>query len=1172
MASPRQIHIFPNCGLEIEIDKSKFHGLDWTNSFKPWKYRVSNCDQIFSDSLARADCTAYQDNFEGWLSPASLITLPLTIKKKSGIPVNATSYSFMYPPKGLAEILLKRNYQDNRDSFSDDPKSSQHIIKKQGIESAAILGGFVYFDKKFDCISINALSMQRSERTLKFSGPFKVNQCACDKLLKLGRSQPLQLDIFHEVGFVSFAWVRPEELFQFKSVFETEGPQNTYGTMIFFRENGTGVSYAVDRFRYVDPAGYVGILSEAVQRIGEAKFTQQAIQPIDEVNAWGARSKYWTKSMNIAKLSIAIEDKRRVIHMACHAALGHEFISDVLSNVEEKENLSYQDSLGWNPLHYACCFSPRDYTLIKLLVTECPEAVVQLDIYDRHPLHIACNSDTSEEVIALLLKADTCIPKVTINTATRGFGLLPLHLACFNGAQDSIINALLDADNDNKTAIQKSRCGYSPLHLAILKKLPANVVKAFLDVDSENVELKLKPDFDFLAGELDGDIYQSTNGFIPLQLACYNNSSIEIIQMLLEKDEYNITVIMTADHAPRFADVEAGTPIFFGDASSLRCIQLKRENRMKRQASEKNTSTKSTSSFGKQSDGVVALHLAMRHGSNAVIGLLLDKNIGYEEDDYRVSILHKRDALGRTPLHIACEYNVCSHLIQQLLDLDPFKKSTLICDLLGFMPIHYACKNKDTSAETINILLDAEEQYLEDEFTKGCEKQKSTHTGDTERNSTPLYLAIKSGVDTQIIERLLQPENFSLKGIDKPAMGDLAEVVKNNRAVQGKVIQRLSERGYFCQLILELYTCIASILALIYGTIKYVEGDGTIIEPTILLLSALLFIARELIQILSVGTDYIQDLWSLLENINIVLLLVTSVLMFREAGNPGPHKPDKMYVHILTLTGMFVVIQFIVYLRATLLPFAKFVGGMVTITKKLIPFLVVMLLLLTFFVYAFWLSSSDEEEIDWSGNFRLIFEFDQDVLWLEVAFAFVIIIVLFNILIAIVSEAWASATKKASGLFWKYRLEKINELRATGQWNFHLTPGSKTREVQRKKKISKTTLTERIDNVRNVSYGDNIPWNKSPYNVVTEKDHYDNPGRYFSPEQAQIINDAHSLLADIYWAKKDNDLTICGKFMLILKWLGSCVHYGLLIILGIPTLGILWPKNFRSGLLTWDTD
>merc|ERR1719491_481278 len=134
--------------------------------------------------------------------------------------------------------------------------------------------------------------------------------------------------------------------------------------------------------------------------------------------------------------------------MACHAVLGHEFISNVLLNVEEKHNLSYQDSFGWNPLHYACCFSPSDCILIKLLVAECPEAVVQLDIYHRSPLHIACNNNTSEEVIAVLLKADTS--KVTLTKKTRRFGLLPLHLACFNSAQEGIINALLDADHDGK--------------------------------------------------------------------------------------------------------------------------------------------------------------------------------------------------------------------------------------------------------------------------------------------------------------------------------------------------------------------------------------------------------------------------------------------------------------------------------------------------------------------------------------------------------------------------------------------------------------------------------------------------------------------------------------------------------------------------------------------------
>ena len=92
-------------------------------------------------------------------------------------------------------------------------------------------------------------------------------------------------------------------------------------------------------------------------------------------------------------------------------------------------------------------------------MTEYPKSVVEFDHYNRSPLHIACNSDTSEEVITILLEADKYISKVTLHKKTQIFGLLPLHLACYNGASDNITKALLEADCNGSTAIEKYVCG-----------------------------------------------------------------------------------------------------------------------------------------------------------------------------------------------------------------------------------------------------------------------------------------------------------------------------------------------------------------------------------------------------------------------------------------------------------------------------------------------------------------------------------------------------------------------------------------------------------------------------------------------------------------------------------------------------------------------------------------
>jgi len=198
---------------------------------------------------------------------------------------------------------------------------------------------------------------------------------------------------------------------------------------------------------------------------------------------------------------------------------------------------------------------------------------------------------------------------------------------------------------------------------------------------------------------------------------------------------------------------------------------------------------------------------------------------------------------------------------------------------------------------------------------------------------------------------------------------------------------------------------------------------------------------------------------------------------------------------------------------------------------------------------------------------KLIFDFSPATIGpLEVSFAFTIIIVQLNVVIAIVSEAWDRATIASTVVFWKYRLEKISHLHFAYKMPKYLVIY-----------FAKFTIfpypwiymLEKIDGIRNISYRKNIIWARAPFHVMTEKDHYDNPHKYFDPVQVISILDAHSLQGDLYWAKidADVDLSLSRRASILFKWLSCLVFYFALIILGIPTFGILWPLKFRSALL-----
>ena len=161
----------------------------------------------------------------------------------------------------------------------------------------------------------------------------------------------------------------------------------------------------------------------------------------------------------------------------------------------------------------------------------------------------------------------------------------------------------------------------------------------------------------------------------------------------------------------------------------------------------------------------------------------------------------------------------------------------------------------------------------------------------------------------------------------------------------------------------------------------------------------------------------------------------------------------------------------------------------------MIPFLVVSLLVLWFFVYAFWVWNSDWGDTALSywiiKSYKLVFDFSfkgaYSIGFLKVLLAFLIIIVLFNNLIAIIGEAWDSDAEKSNRHFWEYRLEKIKELRFATKYE-HKWAHDKF-----------STLLEKINNMSNISYRSDVSWTRLPYHVVETKDQYEKPHKYFDP-------------------------------------------------------------------------
>ena len=100
---------------------------------------------------------------------------------------------------------------------------------------------------------------------------------------------------------------------------------------------------------------------------------------------------------------------RNLLNEAIKKQRSLEEIEQIMRNLGEG-NLDHYDDYSWTALHYACRFAPDNESLIASLIANTPDSVNMSDRFNRYPLHIACDSSATIEVIRLLLKS----------TASRG--------------------------------------------------------------------------------------------------------------------------------------------------------------------------------------------------------------------------------------------------------------------------------------------------------------------------------------------------------------------------------------------------------------------------------------------------------------------------------------------------------------------------------------------------------------------------------------------------------------------------------------------------------------------------------------------------------------------------------------------------------------------------------
>ena len=706
MASPISLYVVPNCGLDIEFDfnlKAVFG--DWKTSSrlrssrKPLTYRVARKSGDFLPGSATSVIS-------GVCSPISEVTLPEAVKTMAGIPSEGKYYCYLHPPPNFAQEIDWKTFQCNWKKFEDenDPLDlNTGETNNWAIPCIALLGGFVYLDKHFDILTINALSLMKTDYDFKLSGPFTPTDAAIKEVRRSGRAHHVPLEYCFEVGFVAYAWIRPNEKFHYKKAIEKF--HNDHGCAIFYREDGSAVSYALDPSGYINPEGECCSLANVFQSTRETACNSYIKTSIGfltgyrfptEAEVSETRVEIERMSGTIAKQNFlhSLGDTRTLIHEACKA--GCE-IGTIERHLDENEvaNLDHQDIFGCTPLHYACRHHPRNDALINLLIENCNKAVVMKDRFNRYPLHIACDSNASSNVIAALIRADQA--KTTILQKTKFGGRLPILIACYKKLSKESMKCLLEADSLSETLTTKSNAGRLPLHMAIEQKLPTDVIKLLLENNageryesSHHTENAIERTFsqDHASnGKL--AIYKTFEDMLPLHIACWKNSSKETIEILLNADDANRTV-----------KTPVGPNSFLmQNRDDFLDDEKHGSNQSKKSLTDKDSDSAyteddvSVESRDQCSVRIFPLHLAARHGSPEVMNLLLKK----EKLPERISTgnqpcsIEFRDIHGMTPLHITCCYCNDPTIIEDLLEMDENGRTTQMDDKWKNKPIH--CKS-----------------------------------------------------------------------------------------------------------------------------------------------------------------------------------------------------------------------------------------------------------------------------------------------------------------------------------------------------------------------------------------------------------------------------------------------------------------------------------------------
>jgi len=299
------------------------------------------------------------------------------------------------------------------------------------------------------------------------------------------------------------------------------------------------------------------------------------------------------------------------------------------------------------------------------------------------------------------------------------------------------------------------------------------------------------------------------------------------------------------------------------------------------------------------------------------------------------------------------------------------------------------------------------------------------------------WTLLRSRSDTLISLNSLKSVEFQL----------LVQTLKRSRTLVSLMGQMQSDRRVVLVFMLDAYANTALIFVFSFTAAAFFQNNPNYVLTLLSMAMATYFGLRELWQL---GYEqwrlYFFNFWNYTDLARISLVLASSIRMLSEQDDSRNGTISNSTRQLLLWTGVSVIVGTILFLRNATLPGAKFVGGLIAVTGTLWPFVFVSSLMVFAFGYVFFALGITSEDCGDDGvctlsqsvfvNFSFLFggpgltsspSFD-------LAFGFAVVVVLLNVLIAVVSDAWEDSVEQGVDIFFGYRLAFLAEVESLSQF------------------------------------------------------------------------------------------------------------------------------------------